>query len=148
MASTPKLRRYRTGFLVLAILAFVLTAGLFALRPAALAVDDGGRPPPVAGNTPGPIPQGHEHAARPPAPALRGEARPQPHGTLDVADVGAVASLCTTVIALLGFLVTSIMTVRKERRDSALFAIELEAKRLQLAEMQARIGQAARDVTR
>jgi hypothetical protein len=63
-----------------------------------------------------------------------------------LSSLSAFASLSTAVIALLGFLITSVMTVRRERRDSALFAIDLEMKRAQLAEMQSRADQARNKV--
>jgi hypothetical protein len=65
-----------------------------------------------------------------------------PPGTT-LSSLSAYASLSTAAIALLGFVITSVMSVRRERRDSALFAIDLEMKRAQLAEMQAKAGKAA-----
>jgi hypothetical protein len=135
MASASTLRRTRTSFLVVAILAFLLAGGLFMLRPAAPPGRDAS-PPPVA-VAPHP---GHDHLTAPPK-AVEPAATAAPAAS-PLSNLSAYATLSTAVIALLGFVITSVMTVRRERRDSALFAIDLEMKRAQLAEMQAKVAQA------
>jgi hypothetical protein len=69
-----------------------------------------------------------------PAPVEATEAAaPQATGlAADLPLLSACASLSAALIALLGFVITSVMTLRKERRDSALFAVEIEMKRVQL----------------
>jgi hypothetical protein len=138
MASASSLRRTRAGFLVVAILAFLVAGGLFMLRPASQPDRRVAEPPPPAA-----LPSGHEHlkkrpskAIEPVPPAAAADAARSPLSSLS-----AFASLSTAVIALLGFAITSVMSVRRERRDSALFAIDLEMKRVQLAEMQAKAAQ-------
>jgi hypothetical protein len=140
MASASTLRRTRTAFLGVAILAFLVAGWLFTMRT--VPPPDRGQPePPVAV---APHPQ-HDHGKTPPPKAVE----PVPPATAAapaasaLSNLSAYATLSTAVIALLGFVITSVMTVRRERRDSALFAIDLEMKRAQLAEMQAKAAQAA-----
>lgn len=146
MTSASTLRRTRRGFLVVAILAFLVAGGLFmfATRPVQPLDRGAVRPPPPAaaqhpgrGDTRTPPPGKIE----PVPPATAAAPAPAPLSSLS-----AFASLSTAVIALLGFVITSVMTVRRERRDSALFAIDLEMKRAQLAEMQSRADQARNKV--
>jgi hypothetical protein len=145
MASASTLRRTRRGFLVVAILAFLVAGGLFlfATRPGHPPGRLEVKPPPrVAVQHPGhgdtnATPPGTTIEPVPPATA----AAPAP---APLSSLGAFASLSTALIALLGFVVTSVLTVRRERRDSALFAIDLEMKRAQLAEMQSRAAQAGK----
>jgi len=141
MASASTLRRTRTGFLVVAMLAFLAAGGLFFLAPHAAAPPGRGahETPPTIAVQPGP-----GHPAPPPKSieAVPSAAATAPAPTA-LSSLSAYASLSTAVIALLGFVITSVMSVRRERRDSALFAIDLEMKRAQLAEMQAKAGKAA-----
>lgn len=141
MASASTLRRTRASFLVVAILAFLAAGALFFLQARPVAPPDRALPPPPTAIAPHP---GREHGK---APQPRPEAVPPataaaPAPAPLLSSLTAYASLSTAVIALLGFLITSVMTVRRERRDSALFAIDLEMKRAQLAELQARTAQA------
>lgn len=135
MASASTLRRTRTAFLGVAILAFLVAGGLFTLRTV---------PPPDRSLTPPPTAvaphPGRDHGETPTPKAVE----PIPPATAAapaaslLSSLSAVASLSTALIALIGFVITSVMSVRRERRDSALFAIDLEMKRAQLAEMQAK----------
>jgi hypothetical protein len=143
MASASTLRRTRQGFLVVAILAFLVAGSLFLAmtRSNQLPGRSVVKPPtPVAVQ-----PAGHgDPKARPPKaiePVPPAAAAP---ATSTLSSLSAFASLSTAVIALLGFVITSVMTVRRERRDSALFAIDLEMKRAQLAEMQSKASQAGK----
>jgi len=145
MASASTLRRTRRGFLVVAILAFLVAGSLFlaATRNVSSTGRHGGeRPPPVAQH-PGPDPAATPPKSIDPVPPAAAAA-PLPSS---LSSLSAFASLSTAVIALLGFAITSVMTVRRERRDSALFAIDLEMKRAQLAEMQSRAAQAGKVAT-
>ena len=141
MASALTLRRTRTGFLVVATLAFLAAGGLFFFAPHAAAPPDRG----VTAAPPTAIQPGQDTTKAPPPKAI--ETVPPataaaPAGTT-LSSLSAYASLSTAPIARLGFVITSVMSVRRERRDSALFAIDLEMKRAQLAEMQAKAGKAA-----
>jgi hypothetical protein len=152
MGSASTLRRYRLGFLIVAIVALLASGALFSMRRAPEA------PPGVVISSAsvgiGSLRGGeitvdrepHEHKTARPLPKTDADA-PAPTPSTpstppSLSTLTACASLCTATIALLGFLVTSVMTVRKERRDSALFAIDLETKRLQLAEIQAKVARA------
>jgi len=142
MASASTLRRTRASFLVVAILAFLAAGALFFLQaaPSASPPDRAVPRPPQ----PTAIAPGHEHGKAPlpkPEPTIPPAAAAAPAPAPLLSSLGAYASLSTAVIALLGFLITSVMTVRRERRDSALFAIDLEMKRAQLAELQAKAAQ-------
>jgi len=147
MASASTLRRTRQGFLVVAILAFLVAGGLFLFtarpgHPPDRVVKVEPPPPPVAVQHPG----GHGDTQAQPPKAIEpvppaAAAGPAPAA---LSSLSAFASLSTAVIALLGFVITSVMTVRRERRDSALFAIDLEMKRAQLAEMQSKAAQAGK----
>ena len=150
MASASTLRRTRASFLVVAILAFLAAGALFLLQaaPSASPPDRGvPRPPPPTAIAPRP---GHEHGkALPPKPeaTIPPAAATAPAPAPLLSSLSAYASLSTAVIALFGFLITSVMSVRRERRDSALFAIDLEMKRAQLAEMQSKAAQAGKVAT-
>lgn len=140
MASASTLRRTRTAFLAVAILAFLVAGGLFTMRSASAPERGTGQPPVAVAPHPAP------DTGRTPPPK---SVEPVPPATAAapaasiLSSLSAYASLSTALIALLGFMITSVMSVRRERRDSALFAIDLEMKRAQLAEMQAKAGKAA-----
>jgi len=137
MATASTLRRTRTGFLLTAILAFLVAGGLFVFAPHAAPPDRGVATPPGAARPDADHRKEPPHAIEP-----RPAATAAPQEVL-LSSLSAYASLSTAVIALLGFVITSVMSVRRERRDSALFAIDLEMRRAQLAEMQAKAGKAA-----
>jgi hypothetical protein len=140
MASASTLRRTRTGFLAVAILAFLVAGWLFLARSAPRS-DRGVEQPAAAAPHPG-----HDRG-RAPSPKAAEPVPPAAAAAPAVpllSDLGAFASLSTAVIALLGFAITSVMSVRRERRDSALFAIDLEMKRVQLAQMRAKAARADR----
>ncbi len=145
MASASTLRRSRTLFLLVAILALAATGGLAWHRLGqAPSPADAAAAAAVAAAGPAPVaPAEREHLRRPAPRPVAPAAAAAPAPSL-LADAGTLASLSTAVIALLGFAITSVMSVRKERRDSALFAIDLEMKRAQLAEIQAKVAQSTR----
>jgi hypothetical protein len=148
MASTSSLRRYRRGFLVASLIGFGLALAFAAFeytRPASHAVLPPQSATPVR---PAPVeaePRDPHHHSRAPNEAVPKQdlpiapESPAPEATgwlsADLPLLSACASLSAALIALLGFVITSVMTLRKERRESALFAVELEMKRMQLETM-------------
>ncbi len=156
MASTSSLRRTRRGFLIVSLVGFVLALGLGAwewTRSAAHAVPVSRAEPPKTARPVPPQPvapaghEGHAHLRAPNEAATAADeatappqaAAPQAAGgfAADLPLLSACASLSAALIAFLGFVITSVMTLRKERRESALFAVELEMKRMQLETMRA-----------
>jgi hypothetical protein len=151
MASASVLRGYRKLFLIVTMVLLLVSIALGALRTSVVRVtapptriaEEEVAPPEIR------VPIDHDHLKAPPreiAPhpkPLPVPARTAPPSQSDLPLLGACASLSAALLTFLGFLVTSFMALRKERRDNALFAVDLEMKRLQLAEMQARVVRSA-----
>jgi hypothetical protein len=77
--------------------------------------------------------------------ALRGSASSlpspaPPDGWLDAQTLLALGSLVTSFTTLIGFVVTTVITWRKERRESNHASIELETKQLELEKLRREIS--------
>ena len=62
------------------------------------------------------------------------------HGLLRSEEMVVFASLVTFVTTFLGFLVTTIMTWRKERRETYHASVELEKNKLEIEKLRREIG--------
>lgn len=77
-----------------------------------------------------------------PLPGDSGEVEPSPQGSRDASSIALAGSIITSVTSLVGFVTTTIITWRKEKRDASLADVErkkleteLEKSRLELEEL-------------
>ncbi|MBP6210611.1 MAG: hypothetical protein KA473_14350 [Anaerolineales bacterium] len=77
-----------------------------------------------------------------PTPGDSGEVEPSPQGSRDAGSIALAGSIITSITSLVGFVTTTVITWRKEKRDASLADVErkkleteLEKSRLELEEL-------------
>jgi len=70
--------------------------------------------------------------------------RAESQGTLAAIEIGAlpVLVLLVSVSSLIGFVLNSVLSIRKERRETQTFKLELEKKALEIEQLRMELGKA------
>lgn len=139
--STARIRQYRRAFgwvFVLSLPIFLLSNVIFLAAPAPAS----NTPPDVHVTPPGGGSGGGGGGGNS-SPSNSGSPKP-PHPSSSSTDLSlyiSAASLLTSTASFAGFLFTSIVTWRKERREQRHADVDLEKKKLEVEKLKRELGQ-------